>query len=212
MIKRSLTLIALTGLLGACGFQLRGTGETGRIALSELNLTARNAYGETQRLLRRQLETSGVKVYAGAPYELVLARESEKQRTASYTSSARSVEYELTTTLEYELRDARNLLLGNNELEVQKVYVHDQNNITASTQEAQQLREEMRREMVQQLMLRLQQLTPERIAQMEQRAKERAQAEAQAEEAARRAQEEQQEEQQDAPQQSPLELPPSLMP
>lgn len=208
MIKRSLALIALTGLLGACGFQLRGTGETGRLALSELNLSARNAYGETQRLLRRQLEASGVKVYPGAPYELVLARESEKQRTASYTSSARSVEYELTTTLEYELLDARKQLLGNNELEVQKVYVHDQNNITASTQEAQQLREEMRREMVQQLMLRLQQLTPERIALMEQRAKERAQAEAQAAEAARRAQEEQQE----APQQSPLELPPALMP
>jgi LPS-assembly lipoprotein len=204
MIKRSLALIALTGLLGACGFQLRGTGETGRLALSELNLSARNAYGETQRLLRRQLEASGVKVYPGAPYELVLARESEKQRTASYTSSARSVEYELTTTLEYELLDARKQLLGSNELEVQKVYVHDQNNITASTQEAQQLREEMRREMVQQLMLRLQQLTPERIALMEQRAKERAQAA----EAARRAQEEQQGE----PQQSPLELPPALMP
>jgi len=208
MIKRSLALIALTGLLGACGFQLRGTGETGRLALSELNLSARNAYGETQRLLRRQLEASGVKVYPGASYELVLARESEKQRTASYTSSARSVEYELTTTLEYELLDARKQLLGSNELEVQKVYVHDQNNITASTQEAQQLREEMRREMVQQLMLRLQQLTPERIALMEQRAKERAQAEAQAAEAARRAQEEQQGE----PQQSPLELPPALMP
>ncbi|WP_349571238.1 LPS assembly lipoprotein LptE [Azotobacter salinestris] len=208
MIKRSLALIALASLLGACGFQLRGTGETGRLAISELNVSARNAYGETQRMLRRQLEASGVKVYAGAPYELVLAREKEERRTASYTSSARSVEYELTTTLEYELLDARKQLLGSNELEVQKVYVHDQNNITASTQEAQQLREEMRREMVQQLMLRLQQLTPERIAQMEEAAKERARAEAQAAEAERRAQEQQQE----APQQSPLELPPSLMP
>ncbi|GAB3465609.1 LPS-assembly lipoprotein LptE [Azotobacter salinestris] len=208
MIKRSLALIALTSLLGACGFQLRGTGETGRLAISELNVSARNAYGETQRMLRRQLEASGVKVYAGAPYELVLAREKEERRTASYTSSARSVEYELTSTLEYELLDARKQLLGSNELEVQKVYVHDQNNITASTQEAQQLREEMRREMVQQLMLRLQQLTPERISQMEEAAKERARAEAQAAEAERRAQEQQQE----APQQSPLELPPSLMP
>ncbi|MDV7213641.1 LPS-assembly lipoprotein LptE [Azotobacter beijerinckii] len=204
MIKRSLALVALTGLLGACGFHLRGTGgESTRIALSELNLTARNAYGETQRLLRSQLEANGVKVYASAPYELVLTRETEKRRTASYTSTSRSMEYELSTTLEYELLDTRKLQLGSNELTVQKVYVHDQNNITGSTQEALQLREEMRREMVQQLILRLQQLTPERLAQMEKQAQERARAEAQAAEAAQRAQEEQQNE----PQQSPLDLP-----
>ncbi len=206
MIKRSLALIALTGLLGACGFHLRGTGDTGSYAFTELNLSARNAYGETARMLRRQLEGSGIRIHPGAPYELVLAREGEKQRTASYTSSARSVEYELTTTLEYELRDARKLLLGSNEIEVQKVYVHDQNNIAASTQEALQLREEMRRELVQNLMLRLQQLTPERLALMEERAVEQARIEAEAEQA-RRAQRAQEQEQLDEPLQSPLELP-----
>ena len=90
MIKRSLALIALTGLLGACGFHLRGTTSTTRIALNELNLTAHDTYGETQRELRSQLEANGVKVYAGAPYELVLANETEKRRTASYTSTSRS--------------------------------------------------------------------------------------------------------------------------
>ncbi len=208
MIKRSLALIVLSALLGACGFHLRGTTSATRIALNELNLTAQDAYGETQRLLRSQLEANGVKVYAGAPYELALTNETEKRRTASYTSTSRSMEYELTTSLEYELYDSRKLLLGSNELTVRKVYVHDQNNIAASTQNASQLRGEMRQELVQQLIMRLQQLSPERLALMEKRARNRAKAEAQAAEAAQRFEEEQQNE----PQQSPLDLPPDQTP
>ena len=51
MMKRNLLIVGLAALLSACGFQLRGTGDT-QFALKELNVTARNAYGETVQQLR----------------------------------------------------------------------------------------------------------------------------------------------------------------
>ena len=199
MIKRNLLVMGLAVLLSACGFQLRGTGVTD-LSLKELDLSARNAYGDTVTQLRQVLETSGVNVHKGAPYKLILTNEQETQRAASYAGAGRSVEYELNTALSYEIKGIDNLSLLTDKLEVQKIYVHDSNNLTGSDQEASQVREEIRRELVQRMMLRLQQLTPEQLAGLQQEADDRAKAEAEAIEAARRAQDAQ-------PQQSPLELP-----
>jgi len=199
MIKRNLLVMGLAVLLSACGFQLRGTGVT-ELSLKEIDLSARNAYGETVTQLRQVLQTSGVNVHTGAPYKLILTNEQENQRAASYAGAGRSVEYELTTELSYEIKGLDNLSLLNDKIEVQKVYIHDSNNLTGSDQEAGQIRDEIRRELVQRMVLRLQQLTPEQLESLQQQADERAKAEAQALEAARRAQDA-------TPQQSPLELP-----
>lgn len=201
MMKRNLLVIGLAGLLSACGFQLRGTGDV-QFALKELDVSARNAYGQTVQELRELLENNQVKVYQGAPYKLILVNESENRRTASFSGGARSAEYELTLKLDYEIRGTRNLLLSSNQVEVQNYYLQDDNNLTGSDQEALQLRNELRRELIQQLSLRLQQITPAQLEQLEQTAEARAKAEAEALEAARNARESQV-----APQQSPIELP-----
>lgn len=201
MMKRNLLIIGLAGLLSACGFQLRGTGEV-QFALKELDVSARDAYGDTVQQVREVLENNDVRVYSGAPYKLVIARETENRRSASYSSGARTAEYELTMGLEYEIRGAQNLLLTGNKVEVQNYYQQDDNNLAGSDQEAAQLRSELRREMIQQLAQNLQQITPEQLDQLQQTAEARAKAEAEALEAARRARESQV-----APQQSPIELP-----
>lgn len=200
MMKRNMLVISLAALLSACGFQLRGTGSS-EFAIKDIDLQARNAYGDTVKELRRQLEGNGVKVHNGAPYRLVLTNEQDNQRTASYTSSARSAEYELTKHLDYEIRGSKNMLLLQDKLEVQNTYMHDNNNLTGSTQESDQLHSEMRNQLVQQLTTRLQQLTPAQLEQLQQEAEAKAQAEAEAAAAARRA------EQESAPQQSPIQLP-----
>lgn len=199
MIKRNLLVIGLAGLLGACGFQLRGTGDV-QFALKELDVSARDTYGDTVREVKDVLENNGVKVFQGAAYKLYLASEKESQRSASYTSSARSVEYERTMTLNYEIRGAKNLLLLSNTLEVQNYYVQDSNNLIGNDQQAAQLRTEMRRDLVQQLTLRLQQITPAQLDELQQTAETKAKAEADALEAARQREAAQ-------PQQSPIELP-----
>lgn len=200
-MKRNLLIIGLAALLSACGFQLRGTGDV-QFALKELNVSARNAYGETVKELRDVLEDNEVRVHAGAPYQLVLSNETENRRSASYSSGARTAEYELTMGLEYEIRGAQNLLLTSNKLEVQNYYQQDDNNLAGSDQQAAQLRDELRRELIQQLAQSLQQITPAQLDQLQQTAEARARAEAEALEAARHARESQV-----APQQSPIELP-----
>lgn len=199
MIKRNLLVIGLATLLSACGFQLRGTGDV-QFALKELDVSARNAYGETINEVREVLQNNGVKVYAGAPYRLVLSNEQENRRAASFTSSARTAEYELSKTLEYEIRGSKDLLLMSDKLEAQSFYTQDGNNLIGGDQEAAQIRQEMNRELIQQLVQRLQQISPAQLDQLQQTAEAKAQAEADALKAARQQQAAQ-------PQQSPIQLP-----
>ncbi|MHC8385299.1 LPS-assembly lipoprotein LptE [Pseudomonas sp. LB3P14] len=199
MIKRNLLVMGLAVLLSACGFQLRGTGTT-ELAIKELDLSARNAYGEIVTQMRQVLQSSGVKVYSGAPYKLVLTDEQESQRILSYAGAGRTGEYQMTLVLNYDIRGQGDLPLLDDKLEVQKVFIHDGNNLVGSDQEANDARKEMRRELVQRMMLRLQQLTPTQLEQLQQTADAKAKAEAAALEAAQKAEAA-------TPRQSPIELP-----
>ena len=202
MMKRNLMVLGLATLLSACGFQLRGSGDS-HFALTELDVSARNMYGETVKDVRSQLQNSGVKVSSGAPYHLILTREDSQRRSASYTGAGRSAEIELTNTLDYEIRGANNLLLLQNQQEVQSVFAQDQSNLGGSEQEAAQQTVELRQRLVRNLLQHLQMITPQQLEQLQQTAQAKADAEAkaaaEAASAARAAEQAQ-------PQQSPLQL------
>lgn len=200
MIKRNLLLLGLSALISACGFQLRGTGDM-QFSLSELNLEARNAFGETVQLTRRGLESSGVRITDAAPFKLVLAQEDVTSRTVSFTSGARGAETELTKTLVYEIQGRNNQPLLSNELQVQRSFVTDGNNIAGAGESQIQLNREMTQAAVQQLLGRIQMITPEQLEALQAKADARAKAEAEALEAARKADEELQR------QASPISLP-----
>jgi LPS-assembly lipoprotein len=199
MIKRNLLVMGLALLLGACGFQLRGTG-TNQMEIKEIDLSARNAYGEIVTQLRQALEGSGVRVHSGAPYKLILVDENESQRSLSYTGASGSAEYEMTTQLNYQIHGAHDLSLLDGKLQVQKVYVHDGNNLMGSDQEMAQVHKEMRNQLVQNMMVRLQLLTQAQLEQLQQTADNKAKADADALEAAQRIENE-------TPRQSPIEIP-----
>ena len=198
MIKRNLLVMGLAVLLSACGFQLRGTG-TNQLTITELDVSARNAYGDTVRQLRQVLENSGVKITPNAPYKLVLTDEKETQRAASYTGNTGTAEYQLNSVVNYEIQGQNHLTLLSDKVEAYKVYLQDGSNVAGSNQEGVMIRKEIRRDLIQQLVLRLEQLTPAQLETLQQQAEAKAKAEADAIEAARKAQEE-------TPQQSPLEL------
>lgn len=90
-----------------------------------------------------------------------------------------------------------------NQVQVQKVYVHDENNLIGSDQEAAQLRSEMRRDLIQQPM-RLQTLTPAQLDEAQRQAEAKAKAEA---DALRAADEAERQRRAAEPQQSPIEFP-----
>ena len=199
MIKRNLLVMGLAVLLSACGFQLRGTG-TNELSIKELDVSARNAYGDTVVQLRQTLENSGVRVYTGATYKLVLVDEQESQRSLSYASAGRASDVELNTAVNYEVQGRDHLPLMADKLEVQKVVSHDGNNLVGSDSEIIQVRKEMRRELIQRLMVRLQQLTPEKLAALQQTADNKTKADADALKAAK-------EYEDNTPKQSPVEVP-----
>eukprot|EP01133_Synstelium_polycarpum_P001302 gene1302-1495_t len=179
MIKRNLLVMGLAVLLSACGFQLRGTGTT-ELAIKELDVTARNSYGETVQQLRQVLENSGVKVYSGAAYKLNLLDEKEEQRNLSYASAGRASDIELSTTLFFEIQGHDHLPLMGDKIQIQKVVSHDGNNLVGSDSETIQVRKEMRRELVQRMVLRLQLITPEQLDKLQQTADAKAKADADA--------------------------------
>ncbi|KAF2409739.1 LPS assembly lipoprotein LptE [Pseudomonas antarctica] len=199
MIKRNLLVMGLAVLLSACGFQLRGTG-TNELSLKELDLSARNAYGDTVTQLRQTLENSGVRVYTGATYKLNLVDERETQRNLSYASAGRASDIELSTALNFEVQGRDHLPLMGDKIEVQKVVSHDGNNLVGSDSEIIQVRKEMRRELIQRMMVRLQQLTPEKLAALQLTADNKAKADADALKAAK-------EYEDNTPKQSPVEVP-----
>lgn len=199
MIKRNILVIGLAVLLSACGFQLRGTG-TNQLSIKELDVSARDAYGDTVVALKQSLKGSGVNVTTAAPYKLVLTGEKADTRTASYSGSARSVEYELSNTVNYEIRDAKSMVLLTDSVKTQKIYNHDGNNLAGSDSEADQMRREMRRELVQRLVLNLQQLTPARLSELQAQSDARVRAETEAAAAAQRIMDA-------TPQQSPMQMP-----
>lgn len=166
-------LLGSTVLLSACGFHLRGN-TSHDFALQELDLKARNAYGETVRELRSQLENGGVQIHAKAPYRLILTRESEEKRIISHNNSARSAEYELAARLDFEIRDRADLPLLHDQLETWRAYAHDDSNLASSDEEVARLRGEIRQELLQQLTQRLQHLTPEQLAKLQTEAEARA--------------------------------------
>lgn len=199
MIKRNLLVLGLATLLSACGFHLRGTG-TNEMAVKEIDLKARDAYGQTVKDLRAALERSGVAVVSGAPYTLNLIQESEDSRSATYTGSSRTAEYELSLRVDYTITGDQQRVLLDDHMDVQKVYVHDSNNLTGSDQESSRVRTEMRRELIQRMMLRLSRLTPAELQKRQAEVNAKAEADAAAEAEAQRIRDQ-------TPQQSPMELP-----
>ncbi|SET97813.1 LPS-assembly lipoprotein [Pseudomonas sp. NFR09] len=199
MIKRNLLVMGLAVLLSACGFQLRGTA-TNDLTIKELDVSARNAYGDTVTQLRQVLENSGVHVYTGATYKLFLVDERETQRNLSYASAGRASDIELNTALNFEIQGRDHLPLMGDKIQVQKVVSHDGNNLVGSDSEIQQVRKEMRRELVQRIVLRLSMLTPEQLETLQQQADNKAKAEADALKAAK-------EYEDNTPKQSPVEVP-----
>ena len=200
MIKRNLLLLALSALISACGFQLRGTGDM-QFGLEEIGLSARNAFGDTVQQTRRGLENSGVRVADSATYTLVLVSEDVTSRTVSFTTGARGAETELTKTLVYEIQGRNGQPLMGNQLQVQRTFVTDGNNIAGAAESQIQLKNEMTRAAVQQLLGRIQMITPAQLDALQAKADARAKAEAEALEAARKADEELQR------QASPISLP-----
>lgn len=156
MIVRALWLILLTVILGGCGFHLRGTGGY-EFSLSELRVSAANAYGELQREVERQLRESGVDLEpAGDAALLRILSERTTRRAVATTREISAAEYELRLEVSFDLvAEDETSLIDPTTLFVERIYSFDSNSLVSSREEEALLTEEMRRDIAGQLIRRV---------------------------------------------------------
>ena len=153
---RRILAIVLLGLLGACGFQLRGQAklpfETLYVAIAQesplgIELRRNIAAGTNTRLVNSAGEAQAI---------LDLLAEEQDKSILSFDTSGRVREYRLRYLLAFRVRDARGRdYLPRSEIRVTREISYSDTQVLSKESEEQLLYREMQRYMVQQILRRL---------------------------------------------------------
>ncbi len=143
-MARALVALSLALLLAGCGFRPAGTLALDRLSNTQIeDLTGRSevAFELAQRL---DLEARGRQEDAPA-LRLRILEERYDERPLTITSGARVGEFELITTLRFDLLGADGaVLLPPQTLTTDALYLRDQGQLLGSREEARTLKSEMR--------------------------------------------------------------------
>ena len=159
-MTRVFSLLALLGvvLLAGCGFQLRGAVDLP----PEMARTYISGLGERDVLfleLKRQLRTAGVDIVErrdAASAELRILEKRDTRRVLSVGSNARVREFELATTVSFDVRGVGNDFRRERAtLNTVRDLTFDETNVLGKAGEEALLREDMQRELAWQIVSRL---------------------------------------------------------
>lgn len=157
-MSRLTIVLALSVMLAACGFQLRGTANLPQ----EMSTTHVQVGDDTTlfiRELKLLLQANQVRVVEAPEPDaatLVIARQQLNRRPLTIAGDARVREFELIFNLEFRLLDkAGEELIGPESVRLVRDFRFDEQEILAATREEELLREELRRNMAAQLIRRL---------------------------------------------------------
>jgi LPS-assembly lipoprotein len=152
-------ILGMSFLLGACGFQLRGTGVTTvPESWKSMHLVTDNPNSEFSREVKTRFAANGIQWMDSedANYRVVLGPERFSQRNLSLNAQARAAEFELTMRSKFSVLDAHNtVVLESTEARVVKQMENDPRNVVGKAEEIRILKAEMRAELAQQIMRRI---------------------------------------------------------
>ncbi len=154
-------ILGITCLLSACGFQLRGTSDTGTVvpdAWKSMHLITGNPNSEFSRNVQTQFAANGVQWIAReqANYLLMLGPERFSRRNMSLNSEARVAEFELTMRAQFAVHDADdNEVIPATDASVIRQMENDPRNVVGKAEEVRILKSEMRTELARQIMRRI---------------------------------------------------------
>jgi LPS-assembly lipoprotein len=164
MYRRHTSLIlalAIATLLGACGFQLRGTGSEGAAlpdAWKKMHMVTGNPNAEFSQAVRQVFTTDGIEwtTRADAGYSLVLGPERFSQSNLSLNAEARVSQLELTLQSKFSVVDAsgREVMPETTAL-VQVQMENDPRNAMGKGDEIRIHKSEMRTELARQILRRI---------------------------------------------------------
>lgn len=156
-----LTLLALTCLLSACGFQLRGVGGN-TVTVPEdwksMSLITPNPNSELSREVVSRLSANGVEWSdrKSANYLLKLGPERFQQRNLSLNAEARAAEFELTMRTHFTVLTTDGTeVIAQTDASVMKQMENDPRNVVGKAEEVRLLKSEMRAELAQQIIRRI---------------------------------------------------------
>lgn len=160
---RWLAVITVTGLvlsLGACGFQLRGSGSGS--ALPEewrsMHLLSANPNGELARIVESSFSANGINwaPRSEARYMLRLGPERFSQRNLSVNDQARAAEFDLQMSTDFVVLDSDgNTVMSRTTAAVNKQMENDPQNVVGKAEEIRVLRGELRYELAAQVLRRI---------------------------------------------------------
>ncbi len=159
LAQRTFFLVALSCLLSACGFQLRGSGGS---SLPEswytMHLVTGNPNSELSREIESSFSASGINWVEreAANYIIRVGPEKFDQRNLSINAQARAAEFELTLSTAFSVLDAQGAtIMKQSEVSVLRQMENDPRNVVGKAEETRILRGEMRSDMVRQMMRRI---------------------------------------------------------
>ncbi|MBR9813110.1 hypothetical protein GYB61_04550 [bacterium] len=162
-MRVSLPVVALfvAALASACGFQLRGR-QALPPALSQVFIQVQSEYGVLEppivAALRRSLRARGATVVRKAwqaDSALVIEQLENTRRILSVGSDGKAIEYELTTTVRYALRDDKDNRIPPQQLSLTRDYLFNSEAVLATEAEERKLRDVMQAELAELMLLRL---------------------------------------------------------
>lgn len=160
-IATAACIAVMTLLLGACGFQLRGTNNSATLLPDDwtsMHLATANPNSEFSRELTTHFELNGVNWTDrnSANYLLTVGPEQFRQRNLSLNSEARAAEFELTMRAKFTVK-ARNgtVAMAETTASIVKQMENDPRNVVGKAEEIRLLRQEMRVELAQQILRRI---------------------------------------------------------
>ena len=160
-LTRFILILACTSVLGACGFQLRGTGTDTTVvpaAWKSMHLVTGNPNSEFNREVVSRFAANGVQWMerSAANFSLVLSPERFQQRNLSLNSEARVAEFELTMSANFTVLDPdNNEVMPTTNVAVVKQMENDPRNVVGKAEEVRLVKGEMRAELAQQIMRRI---------------------------------------------------------
>ena len=164
-MRRHLTkftlVLGITCLLGACGFQLRGTGGGGAVLPDDwksMYLVTGNPNAEFSRAVQSVLSTNDLSSTsrADANYALILGPERFNQTNLSLNSEARVSQYELSMQTNFSVLGADGKeVMPNTIASVTRQMENDPRNAMGKSEEVRILKGEMRTELAQQIVRRI---------------------------------------------------------
>jgi LPS-assembly lipoprotein len=148
-------LLFLPFLTSCSGWYLRGSEEAGLSLNSSVFLSGQAS--ATYRIIEKSLTRKNLLTTAlNSDLLLDLGREHIQRRSASSNPDATTAEFELILTLNYEIRDAQQILLRpKNTLRITRSYKFDQDDIGGSSKEEALLSKDLQRAAARQLIRQL---------------------------------------------------------